>query len=84
MRCRYRAPGCCPIPSPRPAQPEPPGSASRFAAELAGRGIRPVSYADWLGIETAEKELAAALGRGARVKLPSREELHKACGLSWP
>ena len=57
------------------------GSASRFAAALARRGIRPVSYADWLGIETAEKELAASLGRGARVKLPSRAELHKACGL---
>ncbi len=76
--------GLLPYPEPAAGQPEPPGSASRFAAELAGRGIRPVSYADWLGIETAEKELAAALGRGARVKLPSREELHKACGLSWP
>jgi ferredoxin--NADP+ reductase len=54
---------------------------SRFAELLAARGIRPVSYADWLKIETAEKELATSLGRGARVKLASREDLHRACGL---
>jgi ferredoxin--NADP+ reductase len=55
-------------------------AASRFEELLTARGIRPVSYADWLHIEAAEKELAASLGRGARVKLPSRAELHKACG----
>jgi ferredoxin/flavodoxin---NADP+ reductase len=49
---------------------------------LAERGHRHVSYADWLKIETAEKELAARLGRGARVKLASRDEIEKACGLS--
>jgi hypothetical protein len=49
---------------------------------LAGRGHRHVSYDDWLLIETAEKELAARLGRGARVKLASKAEIHKACGLS--
>jgi ferredoxin/flavodoxin---NADP+ reductase len=49
---------------------------------LASRGHRHVSYADWLMIEAAEKELAARLGRGARVKLASRAEIHKACGLS--
>jgi ferredoxin/flavodoxin---NADP+ reductase len=49
---------------------------------LAERGHRHVSYADWLKIETAEKELAARLGRGARVKLGSRDEIEKACGLS--
>jgi ferredoxin/flavodoxin---NADP+ reductase len=49
---------------------------------LASRGHRHVSYADWLMIEAAEKELAARLGRGARVKLPSKAEIHKACGLS--
>jgi ferredoxin--NADP+ reductase len=53
---------------------------SRLAALLAERGIRPVTYPDWLGIETAEKELAASLGRGARVKLGSRAELDRACG----
>jgi len=57
------------------------GTASRFGDLLAARGVRPVSYADWLKIETAEKELASSLGRGARVKLSSREELHRACGL---
>jgi ferredoxin--NADP+ reductase len=50
---------------------------------LADRNRRHVSYADWLKIETAEKELAAKLGRGAaRVKLASRHEIERACGLS--
>jgi ferredoxin/flavodoxin---NADP+ reductase len=52
---------------------------SRLAALLAERGIRPVSYADWLEIETAERQLGASLGRGPRVKLASREELERAC-----
>jgi len=61
-----------------------PGAAagSRFGELLAARGIKPVSYADWLRIEAAERELAAALGRGARVKLSSREELERACGFA--
>jgi ferredoxin/flavodoxin---NADP+ reductase len=58
------------------------GAASAFEELLAARGIKPVSYEDWLRIEAAERELAAALGRGARVKLPSREELHRACGFT--
>ena len=58
-----------------------PGPASRFEQLLSGRGIRPVSYADWLNIETAEKDLAASLGRGARVKLASRDDIYQACGL---
>ncbi|HBW18245.1 MAG TPA: NADP oxidoreductase [Actinobacteria bacterium] len=53
---------------------------SRFEQLLEARGIRPVSYADWLRIEAAEEELAVSLGRGARVKLPSREHLHRAYG----
>jgi ferredoxin/flavodoxin---NADP+ reductase len=53
----------------------------RFCALLAERGITPIGYDDWLRIETAEKDLAAALGRGARVKLASRAEIHAACGL---
>jgi ferredoxin/flavodoxin---NADP+ reductase len=57
-------------------------AASRFGELLSARGIRPVSYADWLQIESAERELATSLGRGARVKLPSRAELHKACGFA--
>jgi ferredoxin--NADP+ reductase len=60
--------------------PGPVGS-SRFAALLAERGITPIGYEDWLKIEAAEKDLAVALGRGARVKLASRAEIHVACGL---
>ncbi|HEY1620322.1 MAG TPA: FAD-dependent oxidoreductase [Streptosporangiaceae bacterium] len=87
-------PGPGDVPLPRagllPMPPGPgggPGTDSgpgRLAGLLARRGIRPVSYADWLGIETAEKELGAALGRGARVKLGSRADLHRACGLDTP
>jgi ferredoxin--NADP+ reductase len=55
--------------------------ASPLAQVLAERGTRHISYADWLRIETAEKELAARLGRGARVKLASKEEIHRVCGL---
>ncbi len=54
---------------------------SPLAEILAERGTRYVSYADWLRIETAEKELAAKLGRGGRVKLASRDDIHRACGL---
>ena len=50
-----------------------------LAGVLAGRGIMPVSYAEWLRIETAETELAKALGRGERVKLHSREAIWSAC-----
>jgi ferredoxin--NADP+ reductase len=46
---------------------------------LAERGILPVSYAEWLRIETAETDLAKALGRGERVKLHSREAIWSAC-----
>lgn len=55
--------------------------ATPLARLLAERELRHVTYADWLKIEEAEKALAARLGRGARVKLASREEIHKACGL---
>ncbi len=58
-----------------------PVCSERLAALLAERGITPIGYADWLKIETAEKELAAELGRGARVKLASRAAIHAACGL---
>ncbi len=68
-------------PEPSPDAATEGATISRLAEALATRGIRPVSYADWLKIETAEKELAAALGRGARVKLASRDQLYKACGL---
>jgi ferredoxin--NADP+ reductase len=50
-----------------------------LAAVLAERGIEPVSYAEWLRIETAEADLAKALGRGERVKLHNREAIWSAC-----
>jgi ferredoxin--NADP+ reductase len=58
-------------------------AARRAALEnvLAGKGIRPVSYADWLRVEAAETDLALALGRGNRVKLHGRDALYAAC---WP
>jgi ferredoxin--NADP+ reductase len=50
-----------------------------LASVLAGRGVAPVSYAEWLRIETAEAELARALGRGDRVKLHNAEAIWSAC-----
>ena len=50
-----------------------------LATVLAERGIAPVSYAEWLRIETAETDLAKALGRGERVKLHNREAIWSAC-----
>ncbi len=46
---------------------------------LAGRNVPTVSYAGWLKVEQAEADLAAALGRGARVKLASRDEIDALC-----
>jgi ferredoxin--NADP+ reductase len=57
---------------------------ARFAELLAARGVRPISYADWLKIETAEKELAASLGRGAKVELASRAAIRHVCRLRNP
>src|SRR5207245_795918 len=52
---------------------------SPLAALLASRGIRTVTYQDWLRIEAAEAALGEALGRGGRVKLAGPEALHRAC-----
>ena len=65
-----------------PADPAQDGMAAEewpLARVLAGRGIVPVSYAEWLRIETAEADLAQALGRGERVKLQSAEAIWSAC-----
>ena len=51
----------------------------QLAGVLALRGVLPVSYRDWLRVEQAETDLALALGRGARVKLASREAIDAAC-----
>jgi ferredoxin--NADP+ reductase len=46
---------------------------------LGARGVAPVSYDEWLRIETAEADLARELGRGERVKLPGRDAIWSAC-----
>ncbi|HEX3192159.1 MAG TPA: hypothetical protein VHS30_20500, partial [Streptosporangiaceae bacterium] len=56
-----------------------PGQDWPLAGVLAGRGIVPVSYAEWLRIETAEADLAKELGRGERVKLHNAEAIWSAC-----
>jgi ferredoxin--NADP+ reductase len=57
-----------------------PGAAeSPLAGLLAARGVHPVSYTEWLRIESAEAELARSLGRGERVKLPGRDAIWSAC-----
>jgi ferredoxin/flavodoxin---NADP+ reductase len=75
------------VPLPRPGMlryPSGDGEVTRRAAldaVLARKGIRPVSYAEWLRVEAAETDLARALGRGDRVKLHGRDALFAAC---WP
>ncbi len=56
-----------------------PPELEHLAGVLSARGVLPVSYDDWLRVERAEMELATELGRGARVKLASREEIEAAC-----
>jgi ferredoxin/flavodoxin---NADP+ reductase len=64
------------------AEPAPEGSRVEALTDaLARRGIRPVSYAEWLRVEAAEAELARSLGRGERVKLHGKDALFAAC---WP
>ncbi|GAA2143635.1 FAD-dependent oxidoreductase [Kitasatospora kazusensis] len=58
--------------------------APRLTELLAARGVRPVSYTDWLGIDARERELAVELGRGERVKLHGWAELDRACGRTAP
>jgi ferredoxin/flavodoxin---NADP+ reductase len=67
-------------PGPGPAGNGSNGAArERLTGVLAARGVLPVSYTDWLRVEQAEMDLATSLGRGARVKLPSREAIDAAC-----
>ena len=54
-------------------------SRDEFVAQLAERGVRPVSYADWLRVEQAEAELGATLGRGERVKIGDRVAIEALC-----
>ena len=55
------------------------GAGSPLAAKLAARGVRLVTYQDWLRIEAAEAALGESLGRGGRVKLAGRAALDQAC-----
>ncbi|WP_248960361.1 FAD-dependent oxidoreductase [Sphaerisporangium perillae] len=57
-----------------------PGPRTRLDDLLASRGVRPVTYDQWLGIEAAEAALAASLGRGEHVKLVGRPAMLTACG----
>ncbi|WP_082527155.1 FAD-dependent oxidoreductase [Kitasatospora sp. MBT63] len=68
-----RLPGGAP---PHHADPGAPPLAERLAA----RGVRPVTYAEWLGIDEREHRTAAALGRGERVKLSGWDALNTAGG----
>jgi ferredoxin--NADP+ reductase len=71
-------PGLLRYPEPGPSRED--GDArSGFAEVLARRGVRPVSYDEWLRIETAEADLAKSLNRGERVKLPGRDAIWSAC-----
>ena len=60
------------------------GAASPLAAKLAARGVRLVTYQDWLRIEEAEAALGESLGRGGRVKLAGRAALEEACFPAGP
>jgi ferredoxin--NADP+ reductase len=55
-----------------------PAARTALAPVLETRGVVPVSYADWLRISAAEEDLAAALGRGDRVKLHDRDAIWSA------
>jgi ferredoxin/flavodoxin---NADP+ reductase len=76
-------PGLLRRPDEDPAIPDDP-DVQLLAAVLEARGVAPVSYADWLRISAAEEELAAALGRGDRVKLPHGDALWITAGRARP
>jgi ferredoxin--NADP+ reductase len=78
-----RLPGSADLPEPEDTAAGDTGGEAEvrgaLAPVLATRGVAPVSYADWLRISAAEEELAASLGRGDRVKLPSRDAVWSVC-----
>ncbi|WP_308250710.1 FAD-dependent oxidoreductase [Nonomuraea rhizosphaerae] len=55
------------------------GSAEAVDALFTRRGVRPITYEEWLAIEAAEGDLAKSLGRGERVKLVGLEAMIRAC-----
>ncbi|HTT50607.1 MAG TPA: FAD-dependent oxidoreductase [Streptosporangiaceae bacterium] len=54
-------------------------SRTPFGDVLVARGVRPVSYLDWLRVEQAEAELGGSLGRGERVKIGDRAAIEALC-----
>ena len=79
-------PGDAPLPRagllklpPSPGSDQVPGTVSPLAEVLAARGVRPVSYEEWLRIERAEADLAQSLGRGERVKLAGSDAIWSVC-----
>ncbi|WP_307848280.1 FAD-dependent oxidoreductase [Microbispora oryzae] len=54
------------------AEVKPGVAGGRIDDLLRARGVRPVTYEDWLAIEAAESGLAESLKRGERVKLVGR------------
>ena len=71
-------PGLLRMPGDGVAGPDDAPGLSPLPAVLAARGVRAVSYADWLRIEAAEGDLARSLGRGERVKLASLDAIRAA------
>ncbi|WP_344589258.1 FAD-dependent oxidoreductase [Actinomadura vinacea] len=61
------------------ADPDGPRPGRSIEELLESRGLRVVTYADWLNLDTAETELARSLGRGERVKLARWEAMRSAC-----
>jgi ferredoxin--NADP+ reductase len=59
--------------------PDGSGGDSPLAPLLAERGVRTVTYSDWLRIEAAELALGESLGREGRVKLAGAAALQAAC-----
>ncbi|MEW2357794.1 FAD-dependent oxidoreductase [Spirillospora sp. NPDC029432] len=59
--------------------PDGPRPARTIEELLESRGLRVVTYADWLNLDAAEIELARSLGRGERVKLARWEAMRSAC-----
>jgi ferredoxin/flavodoxin---NADP+ reductase len=55
-----------------------------LAELLAARGVDPVTYTAWLRVSAAEEELARSLGRGDRVKLPTRDAVWSAARAEAP
>ncbi len=72
-------PGLLRFPDAGPAPEGAEGAPSPLHGLLAERGVRPVSYDEWLRIEAAEADLARSLGRGERVKLPGSAAIWSAC-----